>query len=104
MTGYTVASGNTTGKCLASGQWKGADLKCSNIDDCAASPCKNGAACADGVNTYTCTCTSQYTGTNCDQRVTTTNPLAGLMGGSATDIRPAMFAFLLMAAIAKMLA
>uniref|UniRef100_H2ZD24 EGF-like domain-containing protein n=1 Tax=Ciona savignyi TaxID=51511 RepID=H2ZD24_CIOSA len=39
-----------------------------NIDDCAANPCVNGA-CTDGVNSYTCTCTAGWQGTNCDQDI-----------------------------------
>ena len=32
------------------------------------SPCKNGATCTStGVSTYSCTCTTGYAGTNCDE-------------------------------------
>ncbi len=34
-------------------------------DDCAPNPCLNGGSCADGFNSYTCTCINGYTGTNC---------------------------------------
>ena len=37
-----------------------------NTDDCASSPCKNGATCTDGVFAYTCTCAAGWTGKNCD--------------------------------------
>ena len=37
-----------------------------NTDDCASSPCKNGATCTDEVFDYTCTCASGWTGKNCD--------------------------------------
>jgi preprotein translocase subunit SecY len=36
-----------------------------DIDDCAPITCENGGTCADGVNSYTCTCVTGYTGTNC---------------------------------------
>lgn len=28
-----------------------------DVDECASTPCKNGAKCLDGPNTYTCVCT-----------------------------------------------
>ena len=37
-----------------------------DIDDCSPDPCQNGAACTDGVNTYTCVCLAGYTGMNCE--------------------------------------
>lgn len=36
-----------------------------DINECASSPCKNGATCKDGVNSYTCTCAAGFTGQNC---------------------------------------
>ena len=37
-----------------------------DIDECATSPCQNGGSCNDQINGYTCNCTSQYFGTNCE--------------------------------------
>ena len=37
-----------------------------DILECASNPCKNGAACVDGTNFYTCTCEDGYTGVHCD--------------------------------------
>lgn len=37
-----------------------------DIDDCASTPCENGATCEDGVNSYTCKCKDGYTGKNCE--------------------------------------
>ena len=34
----------------------------SNVDDCAARPCQNGASCSDGINDYSCSCTLDGTG------------------------------------------
>lgn len=37
-----------------------------NIDECGpVNPCQNGATCTDGVNMYTCSCASGWTGHNC---------------------------------------
>lgn len=40
-----------------------------NIDDCASSPCKNGATCDDHVSYYSCTCAPGWRGRNCDQDI-----------------------------------
>ena len=36
-----------------------------NINECASSPCWNGATCNDAVNGYTCSCLPGYYGVNC---------------------------------------
>ncbi len=33
-----------------------------NVDECLSSPCKNGGICVDGINSYTCRCLSNFTG------------------------------------------
>lgn len=33
-----------------------------NIDECASGPCLNQGSCIDGVNSYTCHCSPQFTG------------------------------------------
>eukprot|EP00061_Rhincodon_typus_P014612 g41735.t1 len=48
-----------------------------NVNDCARSPCANGATCIDQINNYTCTCAAGFSGRDCDQ------PL-----GSECDSRP----------------
>ena len=35
-------------------------------NECSGSPCRNGGTCRDGCASYTCQCTSGYTGTNCE--------------------------------------
>ena len=37
-----------------------------DIDECSSSPCRNGGACIDAVNTYSCNCVSGYKGDNCE--------------------------------------
>ncbi len=34
-------------------------------DECASTPCENGATCIDALNAYTCTCAPGYEGTFC---------------------------------------
>jgi len=38
---------------------------CVDINECAPQPCKNGGACRNDVNDYTCTCAAGYDGKNC---------------------------------------
>ena len=37
-----------------------------DIDECSSSPCKHGATCVDGVNSYTCKCRAGFSGKNCE--------------------------------------
>ena len=37
-----------------------------DIDECASSPCENGATCTDAVDSYTCDCIAGYTGKHCE--------------------------------------
>ena len=39
-----------------------------DIDECASTPCQNGATCTNLWNKFGCTCTLGYTGTLCDTR------------------------------------
>ena len=40
-----------------------------NIDDCESTPCLNGGVCTDGDNSYTCSCSNGYTGSECETEV-----------------------------------
>ena len=40
-----------------------------DIDECASSPCQNGATCVDGVNGYQCNCSLGYDGTHCENDI-----------------------------------
>lgn len=37
-----------------------------DIDECKSTPCKNGATCVDGVDSYKCQCVAGYDGDNCE--------------------------------------
>ncbi|XP_038821637.1 versican core protein-like [Salvelinus namaycush] len=40
-----------------------------DVDECQSNPCRNGATCMDGVNSFTCVCLPSYTGQLCEQDV-----------------------------------
>ena len=65
-----------------------------DVDECASTPCKNGAKCLDGPNTYTCVCTEGIRGSmgslGLDGRKRTGN-WGGLSLGSS-DLRIRNFA------------
>lgn len=44
-----------------------------DIDECASTPCKNGAKCTDGPNKYTCDCTEGIQSNNKDFFFKSTN-------------------------------
>ncbi|NTX66228.1 VCBS repeat-containing protein [Myxococcus sp. CA051A] len=58
---------NTVGSftCACNAGYEGDGVTCTNIDECAASPCLNGGTCIDGVGSYTCECAPTYEGPNC---------------------------------------
>ena len=37
-----------------------------DVDECAGSPCKNGAKCSNIHGSYLCSCKAGFTGKNCD--------------------------------------
>ena len=39
----------------------------SDVNECSANPCKNGAKCTNNHGDYKCTCDNRFTGKNCDQ-------------------------------------
>nr|DBA23422.1 TPA: hypothetical protein GDO54_014336 [Pyxicephalus adspersus] len=45
----------------------GTELQITNIDECQSNPCRNGAACVDGINSFTCICLPSYSGALCEQ-------------------------------------
>ncbi|XP_013414710.2 fibulin-1-like [Lingula anatina] len=54
--------------------------RCTDINECASSPCQNGARCVNEVNRYTCQCAAGYTGVNCQNDI---NECSSNNGGCA---------------------
>ncbi|GMU01565.1 hypothetical protein KH5H1_56850 [Corallococcus caeni] len=78
---------NTVGSftCACNAGYEGDGVTCTNIDDCAASPCLNGGTCIDGINSYTCACAPGFTGTNCETNIDECAANPCLNGGTCTD-------------------
>ena len=43
-------------------------LVITDTNECQSSPCQNGGTCIDQINSYKCTCTDDWKGTNCETR------------------------------------
>jgi hypothetical protein len=41
-----------------------------DVNECASNPCQNGGTCHDGVNGYTCECSRDCSGSNCETAIT----------------------------------
>ncbi|XP_022086769.1 fibrillin-1-like [Acanthaster planci] len=58
---------------------------CRKIDDCASSPCRNGATCRDLVHNYTCDCADGFEGHACQAASTSCKRSTCLNGGLCHD-------------------
>ncbi|MDI1477657.1 FG-GAP-like repeat-containing protein [Polyangium sp. y55x31] len=78
---------NTAGSftCACNAGYEGDGVSCTNIDECAASPCQNGGTCTDGVGSYTCACAPGFTGTNCETNIDECAASPCQNGGTCTD-------------------
>uniref|UniRef100_A0A8C7CVX3 Fibulin 7 n=1 Tax=Oncorhynchus kisutch TaxID=8019 RepID=A0A8C7CVX3_ONCKI len=62
--GYELV-GAESRMCQESLTWSGQQPTCSNINECASSPCLNGGTCVDEMNQFSCTCTKGWAGATC---------------------------------------
>lgn len=46
---------------------QGECLYLADKNECENNPCKNGGTCTNKIGGYSCTCTAEWTGTNCEQ-------------------------------------
>ncbi|TNF32367.1 MAG: hypothetical protein EP329_10460 [Deltaproteobacteria bacterium] len=53
------------GLCACEDGYEASNGTCVNVDDCDPNPCENGGTCADGVNSFTCTCETGFSGPTC---------------------------------------
>ncbi|POI31938.1 hypothetical protein CIB84_004311, partial [Bambusicola thoracicus] len=51
------------------GSVEGTAVQIPDIDECQSNPCRNGATCIDGLNTFTCLCLPSYIGALCEQGI-----------------------------------
>jgi hypothetical protein len=56
-----------------------------DINECSSSPCRNGGACNNRVNSFTCDCKPGYTGTTCATNINECSSNPCVNGGSCTD-------------------
>ena len=87
-------------RCLCDGNWGGKTCTLyDNVDDCATSPCKNGATCNDAYEGVTCECASGYGGKRChiNQKTATARPspdfVPGLLHDSLIVLRQALVSY-----------
>ncbi|WP_044986366.1 FG-GAP-like repeat-containing protein [Sorangium cellulosum] len=62
----TCADTPTSFTCACNAGYEGDGVTCTNIDECAESPCQNGGTCTDGIDGYTCACPPGFTGADCE--------------------------------------
>ena len=55
------------------------------IDNCVDNACLNGASCVNGINSYTCSCTSGWTGNLCQTSVDDCSNSPCLNGATCID-------------------
>ncbi|XP_014254635.1 neurogenic locus protein delta [Cimex lectularius] len=56
------------GNCICPTGFSGSHCQ-TNVDDCIGSPCRNGATCIDGVDSYKCQCVPGFVGKHCEDEV-----------------------------------
>ncbi|XXX73182.1 FG-GAP-like repeat-containing protein [Sorangium sp. So ce134] len=55
--------------CACNAGYEGDGVTCTDIDECAQSPCQNGGTCTDGIDSYSCACLPGFTGADCETNI-----------------------------------
>ncbi|AUX34870.1 MULTISPECIES: FG-GAP-like repeat-containing protein [Sorangium] len=82
-----AACTNTTGSftCACNAGYEGDGVTCTNIDECAESPCQNGGTCVDGIDSATCECLPGFTGASCETDIDECAESPCQNGGTCVD-------------------
>ena len=60
---------------------------CMEINECESNPCQNGGTCVDEVNSFSCVCVADYTGTNCTTSISDCSVTPCQNGGTCQEDR-----------------
>ncbi|XP_038052310.1 neurogenic locus notch homolog protein 2-like [Patiria miniata] len=55
-------------------------------DNCDPNPCMNGGSCADGINSYVCTCVEGFTENDCETGLRSVNIVLNIVGVNGTNL------------------
>ncbi|XP_013419168.1 fibropellin-1-like [Lingula anatina] len=88
--GYIMTAGNRVRRCqvnnnLAQLRWNGTEPTCSLRECITRSPCQNNGTCRDTAKGYTCTCSSGFTGKDCETNINDCHSAPCKNGAKCTD-------------------
>nr|XP_039269162.1 sushi, von Willebrand factor type A, EGF and pentraxin domain-containing protein 1-like [Styela clava] len=63
--GFLLAGDNKL-KCEETGHWSHSSSTCQEIDECEKRPCRHNGVCSDGINDFSCSCPTGYSGKTCE--------------------------------------
>jgi hypothetical protein len=75
---------NTNGTCTCTSGFTGANCE-NDTDECASSPCRNGATCTDAIDNYSCACAAGFAGATCGANIDDCASTPCQNGGICTD-------------------
>ncbi|XP_077968671.1 complement receptor type 1-like isoform X4 [Styela clava] len=63
--GFLLAGDNKL-KCEETGHWSHSSSTCQEMDECEKRPCHHNGVCLDGINDFSCSCPTGYSGKTCE--------------------------------------